>query len=164
MGKCRSRDHAEGFLITRHSPLSVHLAFDLPLTGPPVLMQITLTTHGSPPSTLGGSTPSGPHFSKMPLARQAIGIRAGTVHSPRGGSPGAANVIYFSPPPIKTSDLHWEMDNLSYAGWTTIATTPCIARYDNYTLIGCGAVGCEACDRPRSEPGLFYPSMHPRLF
>ena len=68
--------------------------------------------------------------------------------------------MYLSSAPIKTSDLHREMDNLPCAWWTTIATTPYgVPWHDDSTLAGCGALGREARNCIQSELSIVHPSM-----
>ena len=156
--KCPSSDHAEG---SNHPALPTFSApSPLPSTHWPSRPNPgNFDPHtGSPPSNSGRSTPSGPRCFEGSLSPGRVSEFKQDPYIVRGvGSPGAANAMCMSSAPIKNSDLHCEMDNL---WWTTIATTPYVAWYDNYTLTGCGAVGCEACDRPQSEPGFFHPSVH----
>ena len=123
--KCPSPDHAEG---SDHPELPTSSApSPRPSTHWPSRPNPdNFDRHtGSPPSNSGRSTPSGPRCFEGSLSPGRLSEFEQEPYIVRGvGYPGAANAMYLSSPPIKTSDLHCELDNLSYAGWMTIATTP----------------------------------------
>ena len=116
---------------------------------------------GYTPSNSNRSTPSGSRCSEDSLPPSRVSeFKEDPYAVRRVGSPGTANAMYLSAL-VGTGDLHYEMDNLLSAGWTTITTTPYgVLWHDNSTLTGCGSLGCEVSNCAQSELGIVHCSMH----